>query len=124
MLIPYLLASFLNANVRVFETRVLRQSTGLEEEEGTRDWTKLHSKELHDLYGSPNIIRVIRSRTARWVTEIVRMGRREMHRVLVRKTDGNSPLERPRRSWDDIKFDLKETGMLGLNACGGLQQTR
>jgi hypothetical protein len=42
-------------------------------------WGKLHNKELHNLYSSPSIIRMIKSRRIRWVGHVARMGRREMH---------------------------------------------
>jgi hypothetical protein len=64
----------------------------------TREWRKLHNDELNDLYCSPNIVRVIKSRRMRWVGLIARMGdRRDTYRVLVGKPDGKRPLGIPRR---------------------------
>jgi hypothetical protein len=60
--------------LRVFESRVLRRIFGPKrEEEGS--WRKLHNDELHDLYSSPNIVRVIKSRSMRWAGHVARMGR-------------------------------------------------
>jgi hypothetical protein len=51
----------------VFENRVLRRMFGPKREEVTGEWSKLHNEELHDLYSSPNIIRIIKARRMRWV---------------------------------------------------------
>jgi hypothetical protein len=63
----------------VFENRVLRRIFGPKRDEATREWRRLHSKELNDLYSSPNIIRVIKSRRMRWAGHVARMGKREVH---------------------------------------------
>ena len=65
--------------------------------------------ELYDLYWSPNIFRVIKSRRMRWTWHVARMGeRRGVYRVLVAKPEGKRTLERLRRRWEDnIKMDLK-----------------
>jgi hypothetical protein len=60
----------------VFENRVLRRIFGLKRNEVTSEWRKLHNKELHDLYSSPSIIRIIKSRRMRWAGHLARMGRR------------------------------------------------
>jgi len=72
----------------------------------------LHNEELNDLYSSPNIVRVIKSRRMRWAGHVARMGKeREAYRVLVGKPEGKRPLEGPRRRWvDNIKTDLQEVG--------------
>jgi hypothetical protein len=62
----------------VFENRVLRRIFGSKRDEVTGEWRKLHNKELHDWYSSPNIIRIIKSRRIRWAGHVARMGRREM----------------------------------------------
>jgi hypothetical protein len=54
--------------LRVFETRVLRRIFGPNRDEVTRDWIKLHNEELHNLYSSSNIIRIIKSRRTRCST--------------------------------------------------------
>jgi hypothetical protein len=51
----------------VFENRVLRRIFGPKREEVTGEWRKLHNKELHDLYSSPSVIRMIKSRRMRTV---------------------------------------------------------
>ena len=78
-------------------------------DEVTGDWRKLHN-ELNDLYSSPNIIRVIKSRMMSWAEHVARMGeRRGVYRFLVGKLEGKRPLGRPRRRWqDNIKKDLQE----------------
>jgi hypothetical protein len=63
----------------VFEDRVLRRIFGPKRDEMTGDWKKLHNEELHNLYSSPNIIRMIKSRRMRWAGHVERMGEREMH---------------------------------------------
>jgi hypothetical protein len=62
--------------LRVFENRVLRRISGPKRDEVTGDWRKLHNEELRDLYSSPSIIRIIRSRRMRWAAHVARMGRR------------------------------------------------
>jgi hypothetical protein len=77
----------------------------------------LHNDELHSLYSSPNIVRVIKSRRMRWVGHVARMGEgRGVYRVLVGRPEGKRPLGRPRRRWEDnIKKDLREIGIDGAN---------
>jgi hypothetical protein len=84
--------------VRVFENRVLRRIFGPKRDEVTGEWRKLHNKELHYLYSSPSIIRIIKSRRMRWAGHVARMGeKRNAYRLLVRKPEGKRPLGRPRR---------------------------
>jgi hypothetical protein len=73
--------------------------------------------ELHSLYSSPNIVRVIKSRRMRWAEHVARMGEgRSVHRVLVGRPEGKRRLGRPRRRWEDnIKMDLREIGIDGAN---------
>jgi hypothetical protein len=94
--------------LRVFENRVLRRISGLNRDEVTGEWRKLHSGELHNLYSSPDIIRRIKSMRMRWAGHVARMGEgRNVYRVLVGKPEGKRPLERPRRRWEDgIKWTL------------------
>jgi hypothetical protein len=60
--------------VRVFEDGVLRRIFGPKRDEMTGDWRKLHNEELHNLYSSPNVIRMIKSRRMRWEGHEARMG--------------------------------------------------
>jgi hypothetical protein len=63
----------------VFENRVLGRIFGTKREKVTGDWKELHNEELHNLYSSPNLIRMIKSRRMRWVGHVARMGRRGIH---------------------------------------------
>ena len=96
--------------LRVFENMVLRRIFGPRRDEVTREWRRLHNEELNDLYCSPNIVRVIKSRRMRWAGHVARMGEeRWVYRVLVGKPEGKRPLGRPRRRWvDNIRMDLQE----------------
>ena len=91
---------------------VLRRIFGPRRDEVTEEWRKLHNVELNDLYFSPNIVRVIKSRKMKWAGLVARMGEeRGVYRVLVRKPEGRRPLGRPRRRWvDNIRMDLQEVG--------------
>ena len=78
----------------------MRRLFGPKRDEVTGEWRKLHNEELSDLYSLPNIVRVVKSR---------------MHRVLIGKPEGKSPLGRPRLRWEDkVKMDLQEVG----GSCG------
>jgi hypothetical protein len=68
----------------VFENRVLRIIFGPRRDEVTGDWRKLHNEELHNVYSSPNIIRMMKSRRMRWAGHVARMGEtRNAYRILV-----------------------------------------
>jgi hypothetical protein len=96
----------------VFENRVLRRIFGPKRNEVTSEWRKLHDKELHDLYSSPSIIRIIKSRRMRWADHVARMEKRNAYRLMVGKPEGKRPLGRlRRRRWvDNIMMDLGEMG--------------
>jgi hypothetical protein len=96
----------------LFENKVLRRIFGSKRDEVTGGWRKLHNGELHDLYSSPSIIRIIRSRRMRWTGHVARMGeKRKVCRLLVGKSEGKIALGRPRCRWvDNIKMDLLEIG--------------
>jgi hypothetical protein len=72
--------------------------------------------EFNDLYSSPNIVRVIKSRKMRWAEHVARMGEgKGVYRALVSKSEGKRPLGRTRSRWEDnFKMDLQEVG------CGGM----
>jgi hypothetical protein len=103
--------------LRVFENRVLRRIFGPKRDEVIGEWRKLHNEELNDLYSSPNIVRVIKSRRMRWVGNVACMGEGNgLYRVLVGKPEGKRSLGRQRHRWEDnIKIDLQEV------RCGGME---
>jgi hypothetical protein len=79
---------------------VLRSTLGPKREEVAGRRRRLHNEELHTLYASPNIVRVIKSRRMRWarhVACIVKM--RKEYDILIAKTEGNGALRRRRRRW-------------------------
>jgi hypothetical protein len=96
--------------LRVFENKVLRRIFGPRRDEVTEEWRRLHNVDLNDLYSSPNIVRVIKSRRMRWAGHVARMGKeRGVYRVLVGKPEERRLLGRPRRRWvDNIRMDLQE----------------
>jgi hypothetical protein len=102
--------------LRVFENRVLRRIFGPKREEDG-SWKKLHNDELHSLYSSPNIVRVIKSRRMRWAGHVACMGEgRGVYGVLVGRPEGKRSLRRPRHRWkDNIKMNLRDTGTNGAN---------
>jgi hypothetical protein len=75
-------------------------------------WRKLHNEELHGLYSSPSIVRVIKARRMRWAGHVVHMGEvRGAYNILVGRPEGRRPLGSPLRRWkDNIKMDLREIG--------------
>jgi len=98
--------------LRAFENMVLRRIFGPRRDEVTGEWRRLHNEELNDLYSSPNIVRVIKSRRMGWARHVARMGEeRGVCRVLLGKLEGKRPLGRPRSRWvDNIRMDLQEVG--------------
>ena len=102
--------------LRVFENRMLRRVFGPKRDEVRGEWRKLHNEKLNDLYSSPNIVRVIKSKRMRWAGHVARVGeRRGVYVVLVGNPKGKRTLGRPRRRLEDnTKMDLQEVG------CGGM----
>jgi hypothetical protein len=79
----------------VFENRVLRRIFGPRR--------NCNNEELHNLYSSPNIIRLIKFRRMRWAEHVARMGEtRKAYKILVGKPEGKRPLGRPRRRWVEL----------------------
>jgi hypothetical protein len=101
----------------VFENKVLRKIFASKRDEVTGGWRKLHNEELHSLYSSTSIIRMVRSRRMRWPGQVARMGeKRNAYRILVGKPEGKKPLGKPRRSCEDnIKIDVREIGWDGMD---------
>ena len=91
---------------------MLRRIFRPKRDEVTREWRRLHDKELYTLYSTPYLIRVIKSRRPRWAGHVARIReRRGAYRALVGKPEGRRPLGRPRLRWkDNIKMDLREVG--------------
>jgi hypothetical protein len=92
----------------VFENRALRRIFEPKRAEVTGGWRKLHNEELHNVYSSTSIIRMIKSRRIRWARLRTK---KNAHRLLMGKSEGKRPLGRPRRRCvDNIKMDLREIG--------------
>jgi len=105
---------FLNVKLKFiyYSRTILRRIFGPKRDEVTGEWKKLHNEELNNLYSSPNIVWVIKSRRVRWAGHVARMGEgRGVYRVLVGKPEGKRPLGISRRRWEDnIRMDLREVG--------------
>jgi hypothetical protein len=115
--------------LRVFENRVLRRIFGSKRDEATGEWGRLHNEELNDLYPSPNIITVIKSRKMKWAGHVACVEeKRGAYRILVGRSDRRRPRGRPMGRWEDnIKMDLQKvygawTGLswLRIGTSGGL----
>jgi hypothetical protein len=98
---------------RVFENRVLRRIFVSKTDEVMGGWRKLHNEDLRDLYTSPSIIKIIKSRRMRGAGHTARMvAKRNTNRSLVGKSEGKRPPGRPgRRCMDYIKNNLGEVGL-------------
>jgi hypothetical protein len=96
----------------MFEKRVLRRIFVQRRDEVTGEWRKLRNEDLRELYSSPSIIRIIKSRRMRWAGHVARMvENRNAYRLLVGNPEGKRPLGRPTRRWvDNIRIDLGEVG--------------
>jgi hypothetical protein len=91
---------------------VLRRIYGLKRDEVTGGWRILHNNELHNLYSSPNIIRMIVSRKKRWAGCITCMGESmNRYRISMGKPEEKRPLRRHKYGLEDsIKIGLREMG--------------
>ena len=109
----------------VFENRVLRSIFGPKRDGVTGDWRKLHNVVLNNMYSSPNIVWVIKSRRMRWALHVARVEEgRVVHKVLVGKSEGKRPLRRPTPRWENnIKMEIHYLGM-GLEDWMELVQDR
>jgi hypothetical protein len=106
--------------LRMFENRVLRRIFEPKNGGVTAVWRKLHNEEHHYLYSLPSIIRIIKSRSMRWVGHVARMGEKSIvYRLFVGKPEGKRPLGRSSRRWiDNIKMDLLEREFFGVDWIG------
>jgi hypothetical protein len=86
-------------------------------EEVVGGWKRLHKEELHNLYTSPNIIRVVKSRPMRWIGQVAHMGEmRNTYKILVRKTEWKRSCRRPKyRENYYIRMALREIGWDGID---------
>jgi hypothetical protein len=102
--------------LRVFENRALRRIFGPKRDEVTGGWRKLHNEGSHNLYSSPSLIRMIKSRRMKWACN--KHGQNmNAYRVLAGKPEGKRPLEKTRRRCEDnIKMDLGEVGWRGMGS--------
>ena len=102
------------------ENMVLRRIFGIRRDEVTGEWRRLHNEELNDLYSSPNIVRMIKSRRMRWAGHVTRMGEEKgVYRILVGKPEGKKPLGRPRCRWvDNIRMDFHEVRCVYMDWIG------
>jgi hypothetical protein len=96
----------------VFENRVVRRTFGPKMDEVTGGWRKLHNEDLHNLYSSPSIIRMMKSRRMRWAGHVAQIGdKRNPYRILMGKSERERLLRSPRRRWvDNITIDLRGIG--------------
>jgi hypothetical protein len=103
--------------LRVFENRVLRRTFGPMRDEVTGDWRKLHNEELHNLYSSPSVNKMIKSRRMRWAGTVSLMGEKiNAYSIFVGNPEGKRPLGRPRRRCvDNIKMNLRGRRWEGMD---------
>jgi hypothetical protein len=102
------------------ENRVLKRISGPKRDEVTGGRRRLHNEELHNLYSSPSIIRMIKSRRKRWARHVARIGEnRNAFRILLGKPEGKRLLGRPRRRWmDNVEMDLSVIEWGGMDWIG------
>jgi hypothetical protein len=116
IIIHYITILYTNSSFKLLSIQCI---TIFVRDEVTGGWRKLHNEELHNLYSSPSIIRMIKSRRMRWACHVARMGEtRNAYRKLAGKPEGKRPLGRPRRRWVDnitSRMDLREIGWYGMD---------
>ena len=102
-------------SLRVFGNWLLWRIFGPKRDDVTVEWRKQHNEELNDLYSSPYIVCVTKSRRISWAGHVAHMEeRRVVYRVVVGKLEGRRPIGKPRHRWEDnIKMDLQEVGCRG-----------
>jgi hypothetical protein len=102
---------------KVFEKRVFRRIFEPKRDEVTGGWSKLHNEELHNLYSSLSIIRMIETKSMRWAGNVARMVEmRNAYRISFGKPYEERPLGGPRRRWEnDIKMEFREIGYGGMD---------
>jgi hypothetical protein len=99
--------------LRVFEKREQIRIFGPKRDEERGGWRKLHNEELHNLYYSPRMIRMIKSRRMRLVERVARMGERYTYRLVVGKPEGKGSPGRPKHRWvGNIEMDLRRDRMM------------
>jgi hypothetical protein len=100
----------------VLENKVLSGIFGPKREEVAGDWRRLDNEELHNVYASPNIIRVVRTRRMRGAVHVACIGEmRNAYKIVVRKPEGKRQHGRPSHSWEgDISMDLRKIGWKGV----------
>jgi hypothetical protein len=95
--------------MRMLENRAQKRIFGPKREEIMRGWRRLHNEELHNLYASANIIRVIKAGSIKWAGCVARMGLMTCIKILVVNREGKKPFERSRRRWgDNFRLNLRE----------------
>ena len=104
------------SRLRVFENRILRRIFGPKRDENG-GWRRLHNEELHSLYRSPKIVRMVKYRRLRWAGHVARMEKgRSAFKILTGKRTEKTPLGRPRHRWDySIRMNFKEIGFSTRN---------
>jgi len=87
----------------------LRRIFGSERQKMAGGWKRLHNEELHNLYSSLNIVRMIKSRRARWTGYVAHMGEmKNAYKILDGKPEGKRPIGRRSSRWEDnIRTDLR-----------------
>ena len=119
----WLLTLWEERKLKVFENMMLRRIFGPRRHEAMGEWRRLHNEELNDLYPSPNIVRVIKSRRMRWAGNVTHMAEeRGVYRFLVGKPEGKRPPGIPRRRWvNNIRMDLQVVGCGYMDWIGRVQ---